>query len=88
MKVLKAIGFANGVHCPHEGQYLKYADFDAYDGRGFMTFTKKASDAMTFPDFRAAMVFWQTTSKARPRREDGMPNRPLTALTIEIEDAP
>ena len=30
--VMRALGFANGVHCPHKGQYLK--SFDHEHGNG------------------------------------------------------
>lgn len=88
MKVIRAIGFANGVPCPHALQFLKSADFEAHGGRGFMTFTEDIDRAMTFPDATAAITFWRTQSKTVPKRPDGRPNRPLTALTVEIEDAP
>jgi hypothetical protein len=87
MKVIRAIGFANGFHCPHEGLFLKAADFEAFGGRGYMTFTDDIAKAMKFETAGDAMVMWRTQSKTRPIRPDGEPNRPLTALTIEIEDA-
>lgn len=88
MKVIKAVGFANGVHCPHAGQYLRKADFEAHRGRGFMTFTHDVRRAMRFNDVQDLMEFWRTQSRTVPLRPDGQPNRPLTALTIEIEEAP
>lgn len=88
MKIIKAVMFANGMPCPHEGQYLKEADFEAHDGRGFMTFTKDINRAMKFEGTGQAMAFWSTRSKTHPTRPDGQPNRPLTALSVEIMDAP
>ena len=43
---------------------------------------------MRFATRGDAMNFWRAPSKTRPTRMDGKPNRPLTALTVEIEDAP
>lgn len=87
MKVIRAIGFANGMHCPHEGQFLKKADFEAFGGQGHMTFTDDITKALKFASAGDALIFWQTTSKTKPKRADGRPNRPLTALTVDIEDA-
>lgn len=87
MKVIRAVMFANGTPCPHAGQFLKGANFEAFNGQGHMTFTEDITQALKFSNVGAAMAFWATTSKGHPRRPDGKPNRPLTALTIEIEDA-
>jgi hypothetical protein len=88
MKVIKAVMFANGQPCPHAGMFLKAADFNAHDGQGFMTFTAFPENALQFQTAGEALMFWRTQSKVRRFRPDGRPNRPLTALTIEIEDAP
>jgi hypothetical protein len=85
--VIKAVGFANGQRCPHSGQYLKSFDFEAYGGQGWGVFTGDRKKAMQFADSGAAYEFWRTVPKIRPRRSDRQPNRPLTALTIEIEPA-
>jgi hypothetical protein len=88
MKVIKAVAFANGMPCPHAGQWLSRADFEAHNGQGHMTFTDNPRRAMKFADAAAALSYWQTPSRKWPLRPDGKPNRPLTALTVEIEDAP
>ena len=82
--VLQALGFANGMPCPHEGLYLEAFDFEADDGLGFGEFTEDIDRAMQFEDVMAAGEFWRTISKTRPVRPDGQPNRPLTALCVEI----
>lgn len=83
--LLKAIGFAQDVMCPHEGQYLETFDFEYENGLGQGTFTKDPSRAKQFPSFGDAFEFWRTQSKARELRPDGKPNRPMTALSITIE---
>lgn len=88
MKLIRAVGFANGVPCPHEGQYLETFDFEASGGRGYGTFTPHAERALQFATAGDAIAFWRTPSATVPTRPDGQPNRPLTALTVEIEDAP
>ena len=46
--IIRAIGFANGVPCPHAGQWLKSFDHDAFDGTGFGEFTPSPVRAMKF----------------------------------------
>lgn len=82
--VIRAVAFANGEPCPHAGEFLKTFDHEAYDGRGFGTFTRHVAEAMHFPDHPAAFEFWRRVPKCKRRRPDGKPNRPLTALTVEI----
>jgi hypothetical protein len=73
---------------PAEGQYLQSMDFEAHGGRGHMTTTRDVRKAMLFLTAGDAMAYWQTQSKTVPLRDDGKPNRPLTAYTIDIGDAP
>lgn len=86
--VIVAVGFANGTPCPHEGQYLRTFDFDAFNGGGYGTFTWDARKAMRFATKGNAMEYWRTVSKVKPTRPDGQPNRPLTALSVEIKELP
>ena len=64
--------------------FLKSFDPDAHNGRGDITFTRDASQAMKFDNGAQALECWRTQSTVRPLRPDGWPNRPLTAFTIEI----
>lgn len=41
--------------------------------------------AQRFDDNAAALIVWNTRSKTRPYRRDGKPNKPMTALTVQIE---
>lgn len=82
--VLRAIGFANGVRCPHAGQYLKWFDHEANEGGGYGLFTPHRYKAMRFADAGEALAFWQRQSTVRPLRADGQPNRPLSCLTVEV----
>lgn len=83
--VIRALGFANGVPCPHEDEWLESFDHDAYNGRGYGTFTRKINHAKRFASKAEAFEFWGRQSAVKPLRPDGRPNKPLTALTIEIE---
>jgi hypothetical protein len=46
------------------------------------------SEAMRFESFAAASACWRQQSKRTPLRPDGLPNRPLSAFTVEIERLP
>jgi hypothetical protein len=83
--VILAVGFANGEPCPHSNQWLASFDHEAFGGQGHGVFTKDPDFAMRFPDAAAAMAFWGRQSITKPRRPDGRPNKPLTALTVVIE---
>jgi hypothetical protein len=65
------------------GEYLEQYDVEAHDGRGFASFTDDPAKAMRFTDISEAVTAWRTQSKVRPLREDGKPNRPLTAFSME-----
>ena len=82
---IRAIAFANGQVCPHAGQWLKHFDFEAFDGRGSGVFTDSTIKAKPFPSKASAFDFWRNQSRTRPLRPDGKANRPLTALTVSIE---
>lgn len=86
--IIRAVAFANGVPCPHAGQWVATFDHDAYDGRGYGTFTDKVNDAKRFHSNAAAFEFWRRRSRVKPTRPDGKPNRPLTALSVVIEPLP
>jgi hypothetical protein len=80
-----AVGFRNGVPCPHAGQFLKSFDHEAHNGQGDGVFTKKLERAKRFDSREELFAFWQKQSTVRPLRPDGEPNRPLTALTVTLE---
>jgi len=80
-----AVGFASGVPCPHANQWLKSFDHDACEGFGYGEFTYDPTQALCFTDKGDALAFWNRQSKVKPLRPDGLPNKPLTALTVIIE---
>lgn len=71
---------------PPYGCFLKSYDAEAYDGRGASEFTRHLDEALVFPTVAEAVKCWQTVPMNRPLREDGKPNRPLTAMTMEFVD--
>lgn len=53
---------------------------------GIVGFTADPAQAMRFPDAGAALRCWQAQSVTLPfRPTDGLPNKPLTALTMLLE---
>lgn len=65
------------------GAWIKSCDVDARGGRGFVEFAIEREQAMAFPDLGAALAYWKRQSTVCPLRDDGRPNRPLTAYTVQ-----
>ena len=65
--------------------YLLSFDPEAFNGLGKVSFTRDRSRAMQFSSQEAVIKFWGTQSQRVPFREDGKPNKPLTALTIMVD---
>ena len=72
---------ADGSFSNATSQYL--LSFSVHDPmrRGYITTTKNATQAKRFESQRAAFEFWQ---QQHGLRDDGKPNRPLTAFTVEV----
>jgi hypothetical protein len=58
--VLVCVGIAGPFPCDTVGQYLASCDFEAFNGRGCVTFTPDLNKAMKFPSKAAALVYWGT----------------------------
>lgn len=69
----------------HEGRYVERYDPDYLHGLGRVWSCAKPSEAIHFATFPEATEFWRQVSFVRPLRDDGKPNRPLTAFTVSIE---
>jgi hypothetical protein len=67
------------------GQYVVSYNPDAHGGRGEVAGSMDIAQARRFNTVHDAMAFWRQTSTVLPVREDGKPNRPLTALTVTVE---
>lgn len=77
-------GQANGQSTPYDGQFLKAFDFEAEGGRGMIDMTPDPEQAMRFDDVGAAIAFRNRSPECKPLRDDGLPNRPLTATHWEV----
>jgi hypothetical protein len=65
-----------------DSKYLVYFDPDANDGMGEVIWGD-LMHARRFDSAIEAMRVWRMPSIVRPYRDDGHPNRPLTAWNIE-----
>lgn len=74
-----------GLDPEAERRWLRAIDVDAYGGRGLVTWTTDRSKAMRFADLGEAFECWRRQSTVVPLRDDGKPNRPLTAFTITFD---
>lgn len=77
-------GDAFGRPTGFDGQYLRDFDFEAGDGVGLIDMTPDLQRAKQFADAAEAVAFRNRSPECRPLREDGLPNRPLTATTWEL----
>jgi hypothetical protein len=64
--------------------WVKDFDVNANGGRGNVSFTKSPSFAKKFASVGEAFSAYRMQSTLEPFRDDGLPNRPLTAYTVEI----
>lgn len=68
------------------GQYLESFDPDYNDGAGLASWTTDPDKAMTFLSAQHAFNCWRSQSSIKPLRNDGLPNMPLTAYTVQIRE--
>lgn len=59
--------------------------YDPDDGVARPTLTWDPDEALMFDDMDAAVTRWRAVDPLVPVRDDGKPNRPLTAFTVEFE---
>lgn len=87
---MQVVGFARaGKHCDFAGQYLEWFDPNIPDECEIMaTFTRDLAKAKRFANAADAMIEWGRVRDVDPVRLDGRPNKPLTALTVDIHEEP
>lgn len=72
---------------PNSEVYVEAYDIELPWPEG-ITFTTDIRRAVSWPDPPAAIQAWRAQSRTTPLRDDGKPNRPLTAFTVTIEEMP
>lgn len=85
---LQVVGLASQAPGEEAEMFVQSFDADAHDGMGQATLTPDRHEAKTFANGREALAFWTQASTVRPTRDDGQPNRPLTAYTVEVVPVP
>jgi hypothetical protein len=70
------------------GMFVQAYDADGNDGLGHVEFTGDLTKALQFDELHAASSAIYAQSTLRPLRDDGEPNRPLTAYTIAVMQLP
>lgn len=81
---LRIVSDATGTWQPEKPTYLKSYLPSGNRGDGMIEFTDNPRQAMSFTSARGAMALWSAQSKLRPYGDDGKPNKPLTAYTVEV----
>jgi len=72
-----------GSHHVPPGDFLERWDLE-FRGVGAAWWTPDLAKAHRFADAAEAMTVYRSQSRTRPIRQDGRPNRPLTAYTVEV----
>ena len=71
---------------PPEGAcWVVEYDPDQAGGRGVALWTDRKDFARRFASVEEAITYYARQSRVLPYRPDGVPNRPLSAFTVEIE---
>lgn len=68
---------------PGRPVFLQAFDVDAHDGQGSAAVVEDPMAAMKFDTQSDVLAAWQRESTVKPVRDDGRPNKPLSAYTIE-----
>lgn len=79
---LKVVGMPSGVPSPFDDLYIKEFDFEYNNGMGRAGLTPDIEDALHFDNMDEAMEFYLRQPECNPIRDDGRPNRPITATNI------
>jgi hypothetical protein len=92
MLVMRIVGLVTGEATPFDDQFLKEYDPSrkgkSPDGKpmvAHMVTTPNIDEAMTFADIVEGHKVWTKVDPERPVRNDGLPNRPLTAFSVVFE---
>lgn len=69
---------------PVQGDWLMEFDPESHDGIGMAGWTPDPAGAIAFNSRVEAYDLYMTVPECRKVRDDGKPNRPLTAYSVEI----
>ena len=84
--IVKVVGVAAGGDAgPHANRYVKQWNPHSPFGECWIDTVAEPWEARRFADLAQVVREQRTVSRVQQHRPDGKPNRPLTALTIQIE---
>lgn len=85
IRIVEQVGgvIAPAPEAPH-GWVMSF-DPEAREGRGSLELTEDLDEAMKFADMGEAIAYYRRQSQTTPYREDGKPNRPMTAFTVTFQ---
>ena len=86
MIAIRVLAWANGERHPCAGFYVKNFEHEACGGLGAATLTPDPDEARVFKNDLAAIQFYEHIPLCMPVCFTGGPNRPMTAMRIELED--
>jgi hypothetical protein len=82
---IRLLELADGRSIPNAGEYLLHYSPNAGNGQGEVLTTPQRDAARAYPSTAAALEeVLRIADPPHDRRDDGQPNRPLTAFSIEI----
>jgi hypothetical protein len=82
---MKLIDFADGRSLNCAGEFVKSVDVQsAPRTEMWLTTTPNLREAYFWPNRRAAITTYYEILLSDPIRSDGEPNRPLTAVNVEL----
>jgi hypothetical protein len=85
--VVRIVAPADGSVHRHNGRWVARWNAHTPVGTCAIETTADRTHAKRFKSADDAERQWRTVSNREPVRADGQPNRPLTAFSIDIEDA-
>jgi hypothetical protein len=88
MPTIRIVGLVNGEPSEYDGTYvIDYDPTPRVDHEGefvHLIVTQNKAQARQFQTYAQAVAFYQSPSRAGLPREDGKPDRPLTAFSVEV----
>lgn len=93
---IRIVGLVDGTPTDFDGQYIVEYDPSRTGTHPVTGSEMPAFHLVTTPDIRRATRFggaeamdlYRAVDRRKPAHGDGVPNRPLTAFTIDLEPAP
>lgn len=83
--LIQCLAGGDGQPTPYDGQFLRRYEPEAHDGVGLAEWTEDPDLAVAFASLQEARAAWMRVPTTRPTRDDGRPNRPLTAYSVSIQ---